>query len=350
MNLLKKHNAQLFGDGIEFKNGKKTGRETITFVVKEKTDNPKGQLIPKEINGKPTDVIEADLKALSSPDERQEKFEELKGGISIGCVFTGAGTLGIVAYYENHPCIVSNAHVIAPHWNGAKIGHPIIQPGINDGLMNGGFNEVGYLVDYKAIDFTGKANKIDTGIGLIDFPAKPLYIEGIGDIKPESKRMELGDKMKQSGRTSVIDTEEVIVKNATARVNYGDKTAYWEDQVLLKNKDGYVKAGDSGSVIIHEDNTIGGLIFGGGDKYAVANQFDNVLKEFPKLSLKKRDYYIALHRDWTTDTRAKVNGLNIRTEPKIGENKAGRLNKGQKINIKKYAGYADGNHWVKIEL
>jgi len=335
-NLLKKHKADYIAEK----------KDCYIFTVKEKTDNPDAELIPKKINGKPTEVIEADLKALSTPEERQQQTDTLKGGISIGNVFAGRGTLGIVLYYDGEPAIYTNAHVGAQHWQGSEIGHPIIQPGFNDGS----FNQVASLVDYQKISFTDE-NLVDGCVALIhdEYDYKPLYIEGIGDINPKVRRMEEGDEMYQSGASTGPQKEEVVATEGVFKVTIGGEETFWEDQVLLKNCKDYAIPGDSGSVIIHENKDIGGCIFGGGDKYVVANQFDNAMKAFPKLSL-TNDMYVALNRDWMTDTEIKVNNLNVRSTPEIADNIVRQFNKGQKITIKGYAGYKDGWHWIQCQI
>lgn len=95
-------------------------------------------MVPKEIDGVPTKVIEVGyLQALSTINPRQTFRPTIPGGVSIAHYKVTAGTLGSMVKDRTtgERLILSNNHVLANSNDAAK-GDPILQPGPQDGGMN----------------------------------------------------------------------------------------------------------------------------------------------------------------------------------------------------------------------
>jgi len=352
------------GEGKKRINDEKTDRDAIVFFVQEKKEIKnltEDQIIPKEIEGKETDVQVLkeipEVIDLTQPSNRQTSVRPITGGISIGCAFSTAGTLGIVCYYDGEPAIISNAHVIAPHWAGAELGHPVIQPG----WVDGPFEQVADLVKFGEISFD-KPNKVDYGIGPIrnGIEFEPMKIIGIGEINPEVRRVTSSDVMLSTGRTSGPAEEDVLAVNTDAYVRIAGVVTEWEDQIFFKNNNSFVRAGDSGSLIIFKnDLAIGGLVYAGSSEVGVANQMVNVQEDAPLLSFKPEEeteqkMYAAYGRSLYIKPQRKIEptkvNLNVRSKPEIDDSTyLETLPKGTPVEILEYYGFRGGYEWVKIK-
>jgi len=97
-----------------------------------------------------------------------------------------------------------------------------------------------------------------------------LEVDGTsGEAEPEA-----GMKVKKSGRSSGLTHGEVSVTNLTVSVNMGEgRLALFEDQSAMGPMS---EPGDSGSIILTEDNRSVGLLFAGSDLITIANRYSNV--------------------------------------------------------------------------
>lgn len=131
------------GLGVGFKNrlGETDGETSVVVLVQQKkplavlTDE---DMIPKEIDGMKTDVVEIGfLRAQNTPRDRFRPV--IQPGISIAHYSVGAGTFGAVVRHRQtgERFILSNNHVLA-NSNGAKIGDDVLQPGSLDGGVRPG--------------------------------------------------------------------------------------------------------------------------------------------------------------------------------------------------------------------
>jgi endonuclease G len=113
-------------------------------VVKKKREIElsAGELFPQEIQGIPVDVIEASYapQALASSrpeaaiEGRGRRFDVVPLGVSIGCRYSTAGTLGakVVDRKSGQEMVLSNWHVLVGRRD-AETGLPAWQPGWVDG-------------------------------------------------------------------------------------------------------------------------------------------------------------------------------------------------------------------------
>jgi hypothetical protein len=220
-------------------------------------------------------------------EDRQGEVRPLVGGTSLSAyvtrgiwIYLYAGTLGTVTYDDK---IVSNAHVIAMHPETGEFlntGTPIIQPGSLDGGRLG--NRVGELDDYIPIDFgSGAQNYADAAIGSIDVGvgASPgeQFAEGGNYWIDGWVQVSKGDSVRKSGRTTGVTTGEVIHTNASVWVTYGDRTAYFADQIVVAQENWSFSArGDSGSAV-DKDGQFVGLVFAGSETHAVINKAQHII-------------------------------------------------------------------------
>jgi hypothetical protein len=315
--LMKKANVVGVGKGLKRVGGVRTEQSSITVLVREKvalSSLKSSDVIPKEINGIPTDVFEVgELKLLSSI--RTEKRRPAQPGVSIGHYKVTAGTLGALVkdVATGQTLLLSNNHVFANISNGkdgrARIGDPVLQPGAYDGgkldsdvigtlerfvplvrdskeadcqvasLVSGILNDVLNII-YPA--YTLKFMKSLKAENTVDCAlAKPVSSEmvrkdilEIGQVKGIA---EVGEKtkVKKSGRTTGLTRGEVVSTNATVSVRLSDnENGIFADQIVATS---ISQGGDSGSLVLNEDNAAVGLLFAGSDKATIFNRIQNVL-------------------------------------------------------------------------
>jgi len=267
--------------------------EVIVFVENEQAKQRmprsfEGYAVRTEVTGK----IQAFSTQVAEPlidvsAERRGEARPLVGGVSLSAYVTkGAqiylydGTLGMVTYNDK---ILSNAHVIAmnPETGGfLAAGTPIIQPGTGDGGTIG--ERVGALQSYIPIDFAPNAeNYADAAIGSINVSvnASPgeqfsetgdYWIEGWTEVSQ-------GDTVRKSGRTTGVTTGEVIHTNVAVIVNYGSRSAYFVDQIIVTQENGsFAARGDSGSAVDKNGKFVG-LFFAGSADCAVICKAEHII-------------------------------------------------------------------------
>jgi hypothetical protein len=206
--------------------------------------------------------------------ERRGEVSPLVGGTSLSAyvtkgaqIYLYAGTLSMVTYNDK---ILSNAHVIAlnPETGGflATGTTPVLQPGTHDGGRLA--DRVGALEAYIPIDFTPNAeNYADAAIGSIDVgvnasPGEQFSETGDYWIE-EWTEVSQGDTVRKSGRTTGVTTGEVLYTNVAVIVNYGSKSAYFVDQIVVTQDNwSFAQPGDSGSAV-DKDGKFVGLLFAG---------------------------------------------------------------------------------------
>lgn len=91
---------------------------------------------------------------------------------------------------------------------------------------------------------------------------------------------------KKPGRSTTYTTKltkgTITAINAATYVAYDSGTAYFEGQIVVESKRPFIKAGDSGSLLVTGDKTPVGLLFAGDQTgiLAIANDINTVLGEF----------------------------------------------------------------------
>ncbi len=212
-----------------------------------------------------------------------------------------AGTLGARVKDESgYVYALSNNHVYALQ-NQADIGEAgmddtgsdtVLQPGVLDSgsCVPNLQDAIGMLddsIDFVPIVFSTSAyNEIDAAIALSSMAqlGNATPTNGYGTPSSTIADAELGLAVQKYGRTTGLTTGTVSMINATVNVGYFYGTARFVDQIVVNgDKGGFIKPGDSGSLLVtNPDRNPVGLLFAGdrSGKTAIANQIDNVLDAF----------------------------------------------------------------------
>lgn len=145
------HNIHAVGIGKKTVSGQVTDTDCVRLFVVQKIASsamaPR-DLLPAQLAGIPTDVVEAPIAVLSGigavastgncSDLRQQRQRPVTGGISVGHPDVTAGTLAYFCRstrYGDDPSVVhvlSNNHIFA-NLNRGNVGDPLYQPGSIDG-------------------------------------------------------------------------------------------------------------------------------------------------------------------------------------------------------------------------
>ncbi|MDD1665546.1 MAG: S1 family peptidase [Methanomicrobiales archaeon] len=310
LDLLERENVVATGIGYKVRGGERTGALSIVCSVVEKVPEarlPGRALIPREVGGIPTDVVETGvLRALQA---RTDRWRPAPGGVSIGHRDITAGTLGCLVRDNGGTCILSNNHVLA-NSNAGIPGDVILQPGPYDG-GNQATDTIAELARFVPIAFLEPEPPSDCAIGngiaafanllaravgsqtrlravriqaeenLVDAAiARPL---NVGDLRADileigtisgTRQGELGMAIRKSGRTTGLTTGEVEQVDVTVDVDYGGgRTARFTDQLLAGAMS---QGGDSGSAVLDTGNNLVGLLFAGSDTTTIINRIEHV--------------------------------------------------------------------------
>lgn len=306
--LLKKKGVVAVSMGYKVLDGVKSTYPCLTVSVEKKlslSEIKKKDLVPSWYdNGYVvTDVVETGIiRAMHT-----QRHRPAPGGVSIGEETITAGTLGCLVTHKGGIYILSNNHVLACS-NEAEIGANILQPGSHDGgvypadhianlsayvpiqmsglpsecpvgnaarwCLNGLARLLGSRTRFQVVRIQGGINLVDAAIALPFMPeVVSSEIMEIGKIKG-IKNAALGMKIKKSGRTTGLTHGEIEQVNVTCRVQYDEgRIATFEDQVMAGKM---CAGGDSGSVVLTDDDCLMGLLFAGSENSMIANRIQNV--------------------------------------------------------------------------
>ena len=320
--LLDKENVVGVATGYKVKDGKTTDNLAVVVLVEKKMeyeDIAPQDLVPDIVWEQPTDVVEIGKIKAQGFIARERP---IRPGISVGHYNITAGTLGAVVYSSIHNAefLLSNNHVFADT-NAGLYGDPIYQPGPYDGGDEA--DKVATLTSAVEIGFGPKppdngddvcsiatayakvgntlakalgrktrvvvAKQLDTTDNWINYVdaalARPVVdvakeIKNVGAVITQSVDAEIGLSVMKSGRTTEVTTGEIVLTNATVKVDYGkDVPAIFDKQIIS----GYMsKGGDSGSLLITDEPQpkAVGLLFAGSNVATIYNPIDLVLEAF----------------------------------------------------------------------
>jgi hypothetical protein len=316
MELMQKANVVATGIGYKTTDNRQTNELAIVCSVEAK--KPLAKLsdqdrIPPDISGIPTDVIPTG--PITIFQNRTDRVRPAPGGVSIGHYQISAGTLGCLVQKHGDLYILSNNHVIA-NSNDASAGDPILQPGPHDGGRRPE-DEIAQLSEFVPIIFDGNGNG-NGACGVAGFFAAVLNTMAAlvrsktrmkqyrldtsdtennentvdcaiarpnttGDVRNEIldigaisgvAEAVLGLDVKKSGRTTGLTTGAIQQVDVSVRVNFGvNRVALFTDQVMAGSMS---QGGDSGSVVLDQQNNIVGLLFAGSPTTTIINRIQNV--------------------------------------------------------------------------
>lgn len=305
--LKKLKNVAGVGIGYKWVNGVPTDQTAIIVFVERKIR--KGaiskfsavDMIPEEIDGIPTDVIEV---GHITKQTFASKVRPIKPGYSVGHADITCGTIGgFFIDKDGDHVILSNNHVLANE-NKANIGDLIYQPGPSDAQFTAallGFNDAPAKLPYFAnlkdfVQLTSDNNTQDSAIakvhpsfieaGMIDlvYPAVNRPLNGFATAQANMS-------VQKMGRTSGYTTGRIISDNASFTVSYDFGDATFDDCIVCSAMS---KGGDSGSIIFDMDMNAVALLFAGSPKVTIASPILNVVKRYGLQAIKNNIGSISL--------------------------------------------------------
>jgi hypothetical protein len=198
-----------------------------------------------------------------------------------------AGTIGArVKDGSGNVYALSNNHVYALE-NKAPLGSEVLQPGLYDtGCAYSAANVIGTLSAFPPISFsTSASNVVDAAIAATTTAnlGNSTPANGYGTPSSATQAASVGLAVQKYGRTTSLTTGSVTAVNGIVNVSYGAGTARFVNQVIVQSSKPFLKAGDSGSLLVTRNTAANpvGLLFasGSGGKYAIANPIGPVLSQ-----------------------------------------------------------------------
>ncbi|MCU0468613.1 MAG: SH3 domain-containing protein [Arcicella sp.] len=286
--------------GYKYKNGKRTRQIVIrVYVAKKQVYLTKTEKIPKTIQGIKTDVIEAH----ASFHVDDKPYTPITGGISFGqsekfrlvepdgtvAMISEQGTLGAIVRdnLTEKPMFLTNHHVTKVMTSmtedrSGKVGDIFDQPNLvgNDGkpFPNASVGKLARFAINPLVD-----------AAVIEYQSTRPFTEEVKDIGKiaGTAKATLGMKVRKRGRTTELTYGIVDGIDAVTAIQGSDITFQHQMVIVPDTTKNAVfsNAGDSGSVIVNEQNKVVGLLFagiptfGGSPQMTWANHIDNVLAQ-----------------------------------------------------------------------
>lgn len=211
----------------------------------------------------------------------REKQEVIMGGIS-GANSNLNGQCGTIGYLvrrksflqrRGNVCLLSNAHVFVDLKKGSVDDDDLImQPSPGEPAES---RPIGTLLDFTRIKFeteTNAANQVDAAVAkLWKQQEYQALIPMIGAVKGFVKKddVEIGEAAQKFGRTTGFTRGNIFSVHLDIRIGYehtGD-SALFTDQILVEPDETrstkFASKGDSGSIVVDENNYAMGLLFAG---------------------------------------------------------------------------------------
>ena len=208
-------------------------------------------------------------------------------GLSTGNIGEcSAGTIGARVTDGTDVYALSNNHVYALE-NVADIGSSILQPGRFDtNCETTASNIIGALAAFEPLVFSTTANNtIDAAIASSSTVnlGNATPADGYGTPRTATVSEAVGLAVQKYGRTTSLTKGIITGINGTIKVGYSSGTARFIQQIIVQSNKPFIKAGDSGSLLVTDpDRNPVGLLFAGNrsGKLAVANPIQPVLANF----------------------------------------------------------------------
>jgi hypothetical protein len=255
------------GVGLKRVGGRLTEEVAVRVYVSKKVPRDqlaKDSVLPTVIDGVPVDVIQKRSRSFLSVLDHQSRRAVLLGGISvINGRFIGSGTLGCAVYdnFTGQQMILSNWHVLATSLTAGQ-NERIIQPGYGGG-------DTGTYADVVArLSRSVLSAELDAAVATLSghrFCTDELL--GLGRVRPSPVGPTLGMAISKSGRTTGVTHGTISDLDADFDVDYSELglgIRHVEHQLVVE-EEGFSAAGDSGSLIVDNQNRPVALLFAGGE-------------------------------------------------------------------------------------
>ncbi len=317
--LLALRNVIACGIGFKVRDQQIVGIPSIVISVVHKEPRstlPDSEVIPRFLQGVPTDVVETGL--ITELDiDRRAPIRPVQPGVSIGHRDGTAGTLGCIVRRGEQAFLLGNNHVLSL-LNAGRPGDPILQPGPGDGGTLE--SAIGELAAYVPINFQEPASATLSGAaaprsrqsgslllllrGLFERPQQSAPapaaappenrmdaalvrpyghialdpgLVGLGGAPTGVADAALGMKVFKSGRSSGVTEGYITQVDVTVNVQYGPRTARFVNQIILTPLS---QKGDSGALLVTKQRQAVGLLFSGSETVSVASPIRLVLAAF----------------------------------------------------------------------
>lgn len=165
--------------------------------------------------------------------------------------------------------ILSNNHVLADE-NRAKLGGPILQPGVIDGGQNPG-DIIGKLTRFEKLDRLG-VNQVDCAIASLDDTIKFHFkkLQGLGNLAGVGAAfLDAGADVAKIGRTTGLTRGRITafeLDNVVVGYDMGNLRFDYQIEIEGADTGPFSQGGDSGSLIVDGNLKAVALLFAGGDQ------------------------------------------------------------------------------------
>jgi hypothetical protein len=224
------------------------------------------------------------------------RYRPLKPGSSVSHYAVTAGTIGCFPKHKatGKRVLLSNNHVLA-NTNAASVDDAILQPGAADGGMMPK-DQVGSLLDFVRLKY-GERNFVDAAIASIneEYEGNGWLASGAPSCRLRSTLLDLDDIVTKLGRTTLKTKGRIVsfeVNNFPFRYGPGPQGIFrfWNlIEIEGLGLDPFSRPGDSGSIVLDDNEHGVGLVFGGTERGGSNGQglsYANDLKEvFRQLGL-----------------------------------------------------------------
>lgn len=289
--------------GIEGVIGTATGLDRAgRFAVKVYVAHDQvAGLVPGKLEGVPVVIqVTGPIDALHKPpqggggsgiDPKSRFARPVPIGVSTGnegeC---SAGTIGCRMTDGANVYALSNNHVYALE-NDAPVGSRVVQPGRYDtSCVFSTSNVIGTLYQYIPIVFSTSANNAADAAVAATTTAETgnaTPANGYGTPTIATANAAIGQQVQKYGRTTALTRGTVTGVNVIIQVGYSSGTARFVDQIEITANGPFLKAGDSGSLLVTNPGRAPvGLCFAGSRSgIGFANRIQNVIGAFGTLSI-----------------------------------------------------------------
>jgi len=279
--LMQYPNVTGVGVGFKLVNGQQTNEVSVRVYVRRKLPESQlraAEILPRILDGVTLDVVEGEFifmqdgaPPLPFAQRVSRHFPFLTPGVSVGGLRVTAGTLGAAVYdgQGGGQLLLSNWHVLCGSSDCAQ-GEEIVQPGVFDGGA-APKDTVAVLERFAHTD------RVDAAVATVNGQRFLRdAIPGIGLVRSIG-RATLGMRVRKSGRTTGVTRG--VVDDVSADVNVEGLLFRDQISVVREGEDVIVLGGDSGSLVVNEQNLAVGLLFAGrtdGSRW-IANQIQDVV-------------------------------------------------------------------------
>ena len=217
---------------------------------------------------------EVDVKYIGQVQKRQapwyqQQCRPVRIGCSVAHFKVTAGSVGGFAQSSAQaPMVLSNNHVLANE-NDAAAGDAILQPGPLDGGQNPG-DRIGALTQFVPLNFTA-VNTVDCAVATLDdgFTSDSENLDLLGHLSGvRTSPVDVGDVVAKIGRTTGVTHGTVTaieLDNVTVGYDSGNATFNGQIEIEGTGLQPFSRGGDSGSLIIDQNNLAAALLFAGTD-------------------------------------------------------------------------------------